>query len=175
MSFSGLEANSECCQTSEMESFVRIVNGFEDFEYASLSFSFTAEIFTQKSFDCWHQKKGIFRKFYNNLHISEQDKKLQSVWTSKCKLTWQHLFFELFYERRLKIKIKDHGYLHMHNFCIIAFFRENIIQIFQSILYNLLRGLAGLTPEIHETKYIENYPKTILKVFNACFLHVLIW
>ena len=52
MSFSGLEANSECCQTSEMESFVRIVNGFEDFEYASLSFSFTAEIFTQKSFDC---------------------------------------------------------------------------------------------------------------------------
>ena len=46
---------------------------------------------------------------------------------------------------------------------------------FLSILYTLLKGLPGLIPEIHETKHIENYPKIILKVFNACFLHVLIW
>ena len=74
MSFSGLEVHSEPCQTSEMGSFVKVVNGFEacqGSEYASASFSLTGEIFTQKSNNWFYHKKGIFKKVYHNLHISE--------------------------------------------------------------------------------------------------------
>ena len=46
------EAHSELSRTSETKNFVKIVNSFEAYrgsEYASLSFSFAGEVFTQKS------------------------------------------------------------------------------------------------------------------------------
>ena len=99
MSFSGSESYSELCQPLEMELLTP--------EYASVSLSLTGEIFAQKSDNWFNQKK---RKVYDSLHISEKDKKLQSIWASKCKLIWKHFFFFFFWVVTLKSsKDRDKG------------------------------------------------------------------
>ena len=62
----------------------------DEAEYAFFNLSFTGEIFTQKSDNWFNQKKG---KVYHSLDIYEKDKKLQSIWESKCKLICKHLFW----------------------------------------------------------------------------------
>ena len=59
-------------------------------EYSFVNLSLTGKIFTQKSDNWFNQKK---RKVYDSLHIYEKDKKLQSIWESKCQLLCKH--FEL--------------------------------------------------------------------------------
>ena len=73
MTFSGSESYSGLCQPLQC---------------AIVSLSLTGEIFTQKSDMIWSEKK-----VYHSLHISEKDKKLQSIWVIKFKLICNHLFW----------------------------------------------------------------------------------
>ena len=75
--------------------------------------------------------------------------------------------------RVVKIELKDHGYLRMYAICNNNHMFWRALSKFLKHLVHFIKAFGGInsTGSLNWT----HYPRIVLAVSNACFLHVFIW